>query len=276
MPRLTLIGAGRLAKGLGRLWSLSGTLRIVDVLSCHAQTSEAAVDSIGGGRPLTDYRLLEPADLFLIATPDRALSQAVAELAKTGLVDSNAIVFHCSGAESSALLGPARGCGASVASVHPIMSFTDKPLSAAEFAGVMCAIEGDERAVRATSQAFSAIGGRVVRIEPDQKILYHAGAVMGSNYLVTLLARALEVYDLAGIDRALGLAMLGPLARQTLENLLRDGPQAALSGPIVRGDAELVQRQYAALKSADVQLASLYRAFAAETARLAGRPDPLE
>jgi predicted short-subunit dehydrogenase-like oxidoreductase (DUF2520 family) len=99
---------------------------------------------------------------------------------------------------------------------------------------------------------------------------------MGSNYLVTLLARALEVYDLAGIDRALGLVMLGPLARQTLENLLQHGPQAALSGPIVRGDAELVQRQYAALQSADPQLASLYRAFAAETARLAGRPDPLE
>lgn len=276
IERITIIGSGRLAVGLGRLWASAGILRVADVLGRSAASAERAVEAIGAGRAVSDYARLGPADLFLIATPDRALYEASAALAASGVLNSGSIVFHCSGAATRAELAPAGASGAALASAHPVMSFSQTPVSAAAFVGVVCAIEGEPRAAALVSRIFAALGARTVGIEPEQKMLYHAAAVFGSNYLVTLLSLALRSYGLAGIEPELGLTMLGPLVRQTLENVLTSGPEAALTGPLARGDLEFVREQYRALKARDSTLAAVYRQLAAQTARLAGRADPLD
>jgi predicted short-subunit dehydrogenase-like oxidoreductase (DUF2520 family) len=271
---ITLIGAGRLATSLGHLWQHAHVLGIRDVLGRSAAASERAVAAIGAGRAVNDYAMLGPADLFLIATPDGAIARATDELLATGLIDAGSVVFHCSGAESSGLLSAARDRGAAVASAHPLTSFTGI-VPPGRFAGVVCAIEGDLGATRVVSDLFSAIGGRPITLETAQKILYHAAAVFGSNYLVTLVQVALDTLGLAGIEPAVGLAMLAPLLRQTVDGVCAHGPHAALTGPIARGDAALVVRQYAALEAADAPIAALYRTLARRTAILADRADPL-
>jgi predicted short-subunit dehydrogenase-like oxidoreductase (DUF2520 family) len=271
---ITFIGAGRLATSLGRLWHQQGVLTIGDVFGRSRAASMRAVAAIGTGHAVDDFADLKAADLFLIATPDRAVVSATKELLETGLVDSNTIVFHCSGAESSRLLDAARSRGAAVASAHPLTSFSGRLLSAKEFAGVFCAIEGDAAATAAIARIFSAIGARLINITAEQKFLYHAAAVLGSNYLVTLIQVALDGFALAGIESAVGLAMLEPLVRQTVDNVFLREPRAALTGPIARGDLELVRRQYRSLEVASPSIAAIYRILGKRTAQLAGIIDP--
>jgi predicted short-subunit dehydrogenase-like oxidoreductase (DUF2520 family) len=271
---ITFIGAGRLAMSLGRLWHQGHVLTIGDVFGRSRTASTRAVAAIGAGHAVDNFADLGAADLFLIATPDRAVVSATEQLLGTGVVNSNSVVFHCSGAESSHLLDAARSRGAAVASAHPLTSFSDQLLSAGAFAGVFCAIEGDPAATAGIAEIFSAIGARPINITAEQKILYHAAAVFGSNYLVTLLQLALDGFALAGIEAAVGLAMLEPLVRQTVDNVFLREPRAALTGPIARGDLELVRRQYLSLEAANPSIAAIYRILGERTAQLAGCVNP--
>lgn len=271
-----MIGGGRLATSLGRLWLNSGLLNIQDVLCRSLNHSQRAVRLIGAGRPLTEFKDLRRADLFLISTPDGAISSAAEQLTAGGCVDESCIVFHCSGAESSELLAPARRVGAAVASAHPLMTFSEQLITLEQFAGSYCAIEGDSSASRLLHELFSQIGATTIELSTDQKTLYHASAIFASNYLMTLLQVAIDIQGMLGIRSDVSLKMIAPLARRSLENAFAGGPRSALTGPIVRGDIELVKRQFGALSALDHRIGELYRTLADHTARVAGVPNPLQ
>ena len=273
---ITVIGGGRLATSLVSLWLNRGLLNVQDVLCRSLNHSQHAVRLIGAGRPLTEFKDLRRADLFLISTPDGAISSAAEQLTASGCVDESCIVFHCSGAESSELLAPARRVGAAVASAHPLMTFSGQLITLEQFAGSYCAIEGDSSASRILHELFSKIGATTIELSTDQKALYHASAIFASNYVTTLLQTAIDIQGMLGISPDVSLKMLAPLLRRSLDNAFVEGPRSALTGPIVRGDAELVKREFAALMAKDQRIAELYRTLAAHTARLAGVPNPLQ
>lgn len=125
---MTIIGGGRLAASLGRLWSSGGILSVRDVLCRSLSDSSRAVSLIGAGRAVTKFEDLRRADLFLISTPDGAIASAAGQLIAAGFVDESSVLFHCSGAESSELLAPARRVGAAIASAHPLMTFSTQPI----------------------------------------------------------------------------------------------------------------------------------------------------
>jgi predicted short-subunit dehydrogenase-like oxidoreductase (DUF2520 family) len=108
-------------------------------------------------------------------------------------------------------------------------------------------------------------------IQPDRWALYHAAAVVASNYQVTLLDAALEILEQTGVARREGLAALAPIARATLENVLSLGPQDALTGPISRGDVESVRRNLEALNAVSTWTRELYRAAGRRTLPIAQR-----
>jgi predicted short-subunit dehydrogenase-like oxidoreductase (DUF2520 family) len=152
-----------------------------------------------------------------------------------------------------------------------VRSFADPASVARDFAGTWCGIEGDPRALALLEPALAAIGARTVAIDPAAKTVYHAASVFASNYLVTVLDAALRAYQAAGIPEPVARELARPLAIETLENVFRLGPRAALSGPIARGDVATVARQQAALDGWDPATGSLYRALAEATTSLAGR-----
>ena len=225
---------------------------------------------------MTEFKDLRRADSFLISTPDGAISSAAEQLTAGGCVDESCIVFHCSGAESSELLAPARRVGAAVASAHPLMTFSEQLITLEQFAGSYCAIEGDSSASRLLHELFSQIGATTIELSTDQKKLYHASAIFASNYVMTLLQTAIDIQGMLGIRSDVSLKMIAPLARRSLDNAFAGGPRSALTGPIVRGDIELVRRQFAALLAKDPRVAELYRALAAHTAQVVGVPNPLQ
>lgn len=267
---LTLIGAGHLARTLGRVLSHAGVFRIGQVRSRTQASAAAAVAFIGAGEALAPSARLHPAGAYLLAVPDDQIAAACAALAQEVALEG-ALVFHCSGAKSSAELAVARAAGASVASIHPVRSFADPESVARQFAGTWCAAEGDAAALAVLDPAFAAAGAQLVRVDPAAKAVYHAACVFASNYLVTTMDAALRAFQAAGIDEKVARELAAPLAGETLANVLRMGAPAALSGPIARGDSATVATQQAAVQAWDAPTGRLYAELAEATGLLARR-----
>jgi predicted short-subunit dehydrogenase-like oxidoreductase (DUF2520 family) len=270
---LTIIGSGHVARTLGRLWHRESIVEMRDVLSRTASSARTACDFIGDGRPLDNYADLGIVDMTLIATPDDQIAGCCERLAASGVIRPGAVVFHCSGSLSSAVLAPAASCGALTASVHPVRSFASPEQVASSFAGTWCGVEGDPGALAVLRPLFTGIGAQLVDIDPAAKTVYHAAAVFACNYLVTLLDVAVQAYAHAGIPQDVALQMMAPLVQKTVEQALAAGPVAALSGPIARGDMATVERQQAALTAWDADKGALYALLARETMALALRRD---
>ena len=245
------------------------------ILTRHPASAAEAAHFIGGGLPITDPEALLPADVFMLAVPDAELAAAAERLAHSHVLDDRTTVFHCSGAQSSALLAACAAQGAHIASVHPLLSFADPAAVVRDF-HCHCSIEGDPGAVSMLSLAFSHIGAEIVQIPTEAKLRYHAAAVIASNYLVTLTEQALQVIEGAGLTRAQGRELLLPLMRQTLGNLERMEPRDALTGPAARGDWALVEAQGHTLAEIDAHLGRFYKMLAKASARLAGRQHPFK
>ncbi len=273
---LSIIGAGKLGQTLGRLWSSQGIFRLQDVLNQSLPSAQRAVAFIGAGRAIGAWTELRPADIYLIATPDDRIAASCDALTQAGLLRAGSTVFHCSGALPSSALQAAGARGAAVASVHPIRSFAAPAEVVRTFAGTWCGMEGDARALELLAPAFAAIGARTAQIDAGAKIHYHAAAVFACNYLVTLLDVAQQSYMRAGIHPDTALEMMEPLVRETVENVFRLGPAAALTGPVARGDMATAERQRQAVAAAEPAHGELYAQFMQLTRALAARRPPLE
>jgi predicted short-subunit dehydrogenase-like oxidoreductase (DUF2520 family) len=135
----------------------------------------------------------------------------------------------------------------------------------ATFAGAGAAVAGTTPRALATARALAAnLGLRAAAIADEDRAAYHAAASVASNFLVALESAAEELLATAGAPREL----LVPLVRATVDNWAAQG-DAALTGPIARGDAETVARQRAAIADRAPHLLALYDALAAQTRRVA-------
>jgi predicted short-subunit dehydrogenase-like oxidoreductase (DUF2520 family) len=185
-------------------------------------------------------------------------------------------VFHCSGAWSSGELAPAVACGAAVASIHPLKTFADAATAVATFAGTPCGAEGDAAALVILKPAFEAIGAQLFELDAAMKTAYHAASVLVCNDLTALIEAGTQAYALAGITPNNARRLMAPLVRETLDNIFNLGTARALTGPVMRGDLEVVRKQLAALTNAAPQVAAVYRSLgliAVELARKSGDAD---
>ena len=268
---LNIVGAGRLGQTLGRLFAQADVFEVRGVLNRSRASAQAAVAFIGAGTPVDEPQALPSADVTLIATSDGAIAEATRELVRTGAIGRGATVLHCSGALSSEVLQVAREVGAHVASIHPLMTFPDPARAVERFAGTYCAAEGDPAALDRLLPCFTAIGGVPFAIRPDGKAAYHAGAMLACGSLVTLIEAGLRCFAAAGVEREIALRALAPLVEATIAGVLRDGPVAALTGPIARGDDAVVAKHLELLEPLDATLGPLYRAIGRLTLELAQR-----
>lgn len=158
--------------------------------------------------------------------------------------------------------------------MHPLRPFP-RVLPADAFAGIYFAVDATTEPLLARLEELARRLGGIPRRVPDgERILYHAGAVLGANYLVALAGQAVAALEQAGWPPEEALAALLPLMRGALDDLGEQGLPSALTGPIRRGDATTVRRQAAALAETSApNLARVYRIVglaALELARRAG------
>jgi predicted short-subunit dehydrogenase-like oxidoreductase (DUF2520 family) len=271
MLSLNIIGAGKVGKVLGRLFVQHQVFQIKQIVCRSGLTSEQAVAFIGAGTATSNFAELVRADVTMLTVPDDQIAHVCQELTGLGLITSGSIIFHCSGAKASTELIAASETGAALASVHPVCSFADPARLVMNFSDTICSLEGDETALQVLTPALQAIQAKVVQINAANKLLYHAGSVFASNYLVTLMETALQTYQAAGIPADVARAMAEPLAKQSLENVFELGTITALTGPIARGDRAIVEKQVEVVRAWNANAGNLYSAFTPLTVALAAR-----
>jgi predicted short-subunit dehydrogenase-like oxidoreductase (DUF2520 family) len=170
------------------------------------------------------------------------------------------------------VLSPLRKLGVSVASLHPVKSFSEDPRASADLAGTVATIEGDAPAVETLERLALALGMKTVRLESDRKPLYHAAACIASNYMVTLFSLSLALMESCGMEESIARAALSQLVRGTAQNLTDHPPGHALTGPIARGDVQTIRGHIEALRSLEGRGAeSVYRVLGLQTVDLAER-----
>jgi predicted short-subunit dehydrogenase-like oxidoreductase (DUF2520 family) len=262
-PPTVIVGRGRLGRALATALDLVG--RPPSVVGGRE----------GAARPdivLSAVRQAGPGAVLLLAVRDDTLGSLAAVLAREpSVVPSGTTALHHSGALGLEALGPLSARGFSVGSCHPLQTFTGSPEDAGRFEGIAFAIDGKGSGLAAAELLAHALGGSPVLVAPGARGLYHLAASLGANGLTGLVAASRDALAAAGLDPGKALEALGPLLRSALEEALRLGPEAALTGPVARGDDATLERHRRALLAWDASRAALLEALLREQRRLASR-----
>jgi predicted short-subunit dehydrogenase-like oxidoreductase (DUF2520 family) len=259
-----IAGAGRVAQALGRLLYSQGE-PVAFVASRSIERARAAAAFIGPRVQAVSYSELARHTLrILIAVPDDAIESVAVELNL-----QFGIVLHTSGARGSEALQVLACRGVHCGSIHPLQTISDPESGASVLRGAAFAVSGDAPALAWAEQIVHAANGTILRIPAERRPLYHAAAVLASNYLTALLSAAQSLMIAADVDPDEALQALGPIARTSLDNTLRQGPTAALTGPIERGDLATIASHLMALKEFSGPIPLLYKAAGLQTLELA-------
>jgi predicted short-subunit dehydrogenase-like oxidoreductase (DUF2520 family) len=257
-----VVGTGRVGAVLGAALARSGH-RVVAAYAVSVASRQRAHALLPAVPLVTPAEVFEHADLVLLAVPDDALPGLVDGLAETGAIRSGQLVAHTSGRYGTAALDPATRAGALPLALHPAMTFTGTALDIERLAGATFGVTAPEPLWPVAEALVVEMGAEPVRIAEEQRTLYHAALAHASNHLVTLVADAMDLLRAAGVpepDR-----MLSPLLSATLDNALRQG-DAALTGPVARGDAGTVAGHVAEIERVAPEAVAAYVALARRTA----------
>lgn len=249
---IAIIGGGRMGRGLARALADAGER--VELWSRR----EASTDREGPADVVSN------AATILLAVPDGVIAQIAAGIAAQ--VGADQVVLHLSGMHDRGVLAPLSRRGAACGSLHPLQTVPDPATAAERWRGAYAAVEGDERAVLEAERLARLLAMTPVRLPSGAKVLYHAGAVLASNYVVTLAAIAARLAEQAGLQAVLAAQIYRPLLAGAVANLAQASPADALTGPIRRGDRDTVAAHLAALGAEERRL---YAVLGLETLRLA-------
>ena len=205
-------------------------------------------------RPLEEW--IGEADLVFITTQDGMIRPVAEFLTQNGLYKEGQIWIHCSGSASSRIMQVNEDLPINYLSLHPLQAFAGIDQAVELIPGTHFGIEGD--AIQTGLEIVTQLGGIPHQLDPKQKPLYHAGAVVASNYLVTLAGLAVQLFEEAGIDKKEALESLLPLMKGTLQNLEKVGLPQALTGPIARGDVDVIREH---LEHMPEEIDPVYRAL---------------
>ncbi len=215
--------------------------------------------------------LAQAVDLLFITTGDSEIKRVCDILAENRAFRAGQTVVHMSGALSSSVLQSAGDQGCHIYSLHPIQSFADIHKAVSELTHTVFSIEGVRGKHTVLEELLKETGNRCFHIKPDDKVLYHAAACIFSNYMTTLLEEGLQYLQHIGINAKEGMAAMLPLIAGTLSNIENLHTDAALTGPIARGDADTVKSHLDAIACKLPDKLPLYLQMAEGTLALASR-----
>jgi predicted short-subunit dehydrogenase-like oxidoreductase (DUF2520 family) len=263
--KLGFIGAGTVGTALSI--SLSNKGYPVVAISSRSQTSARNLaQAISGCLPVgSNQDVADSAELVFITTPDDAIAPVVSQIQW----HKGQSVVHCSGADSTDILEPARKLGACVGVFHPLQTFANVRQAIENMPGSTFALEAEEPLLTTLKDMATALGGYWIELKASNKVVYHASAVIACNYLVTLVKLATDLWQTFGIPRHQAIQLLLPLIRGTIHNIDTIGIPQCLTGPIARGDTGTIRKHLDALQKVAPSLLSTYRELGRQTIPIA-------
>jgi predicted short-subunit dehydrogenase-like oxidoreductase (DUF2520 family) len=260
-----VVGAGRVGAVLGAALNAAGH-HVVAAAAVSAASRERAARLLPEAEILpADDVARKATDLLLLAVPDDALTGVVAGLAATKALRAGQIVAHTSGAHGLSVFG----AGVNGVALHPAMTFTGTGADLDRLPGIAWGVTTPDRAF--ATRLVADLGGVPEWIAEDARPVYHAALTHGANHLVTLVNEAADLLRAAGVDRP--ERVLSPLLHAALDNALRLG-DAALTGPVSRGDAGTVGKHLDRMPSDAIPAYLALARRTADRAIAAGRLRP--
>jgi predicted short-subunit dehydrogenase-like oxidoreductase (DUF2520 family) len=239
-----IVGTGRVGTALGAALARAG--HTVTAIAAVSDASRKRASEHFPGAVVTDPAgVVSHADLALLTVPDDVLPALVAGLAATGAPVAGRMLAHASGRHGIAVLEPARG--ALPMALHPVMTFTGRAEDADRMKGICFGVTAPDLLRPAAEALVLEMGGEPVFIAEEHRDLYHAALANAANHLNALVGASGDLLAAAGVPDP--PRMLGPLLSAALDNALRLG-DAALTGPVARGDADTVAAHVAAIRAA--------------------------
>ncbi len=261
MLKLGFIGAGTVGTALAIRLNDRG-YQVVAVSSRSQSSAEKLAQAINGCRAVnTSQAVADAADLIFITTPDGAIAPVASEV--KWHAEQN--VVHCSGADSTDILKPARKSGAQVGAFHPLQTFASVKQAIDNISGSTFAIEAEEPLLTSLKDMTTALNGHWIELKAGDKVVYHAAAVIACNYLVTLVKLATDLWQTFGVPTQQASQTLLPLLRGTINNIENVGIPQCLTGPIARGDTGTIKKHLNALQKIAPAVLSTYRELGRQT-----------
>ena len=266
MLKIGIIGAGSVGSALAIKLAENG-YEIVAVSSRTPAGAEKLAQTIKGCHAAvgTNQMVADMAEIVFITTPDTVIP----EVAATIQWHKGQSVVHCSGADSTEILQPARQRGAIIGVFHPLQTLASVKQAISNIPGSTFAIEAEEPLLTTLKEMAESLHCRWIELKAENKVVYHAAAVIASNYLVTLVKLADDLWETFGIPREQATQALLPLLKGTLNNIESVGIPQALTGPIARGDIDTVKKHITALQKEAPDALSTYCELGLQTIPIA-------
>ncbi|WP_052337028.1 Rossmann-like and DUF2520 domain-containing protein [Nocardioides alkalitolerans] len=266
--RIGIVGAGRVGAVLGRALADAGheIVAVAGESDASVRRADALLPGVPRDKPSAVARAC---DVLLLTVPDDMLVNVASMLAASGSLRPGQHVVHTSGAHGLAALASVVETGAVPVALHPAMTFTGTATDLPRVGGCAYGVTAAPAGQALADRLVADLGGRTVRVAEDRRALYHAALAHGSNHLVTLVAEAMEMLAaVAPEGESAGSAdpadVLRPLLAAALDNALRSG-DAALTGPVVRGDVGTVEAHLGEIAAEAPQALGSYVALARAT-----------
>jgi predicted short-subunit dehydrogenase-like oxidoreductase (DUF2520 family) len=259
--RVGVVGAGRVGAVLAAALEAAGHTVVAAAGESDASRARIA-DLLPRARVAKPTEVARSCDLLLLTVPDDMLANVVTVLSDSGALRAGQLVVHTSGRHGLGVLDPAARVGARTAAMHPAMTFTGTAIDLDRLAGCVFGLTAPAAERAAVEGLVADLRGRAMWVPEEMRTLYHSGLAHGANHLVTLVSQAMELLAAAGADDPAGT--LRPLLTAALDNALDQG-DAALTGPIVRGDVGTVRAHLADIEANAPHTLPSYVALARDT-----------
>lgn len=254
-----IIGAGKVGQQLTYTLIQEVEFLLGSVYDIQHTRSKNLVSKHHQGTVVKSLTQLSEADITFVLTPDVAIVEIVKLLSARKKRENIGVIVHFSGAQNSEILSPLKKKGWCIAALHPLRAFAEGVIEEKIFDGSYCVLEGDTEACEFLNATFSHLGAKIVSLSLLHKIHYHTAATIASNYLVATLHAAEQLMESCGFEPTDAKAMIESIATTTLLNITQaTSIPAALTGPLARGDIEIVAEHLKQIQ--DPLIKALYQA----------------
>lgn len=264
---VAIIGAGRVGSAFA-LALKKRKVRIVSVVDKNLIKAKKLASSLKSDHFTSEIsNIPEETNLFIIAVQDRFIKKVSSKLSQSFQDLKGKFAFHTSGALTSEELSDLKNSGCTVFSLHPNFSFASEKRENKfiNFDKCVFAIESDSKIAKKFAIDFcKMMEWDYLIINKNQKPVYHALAVILSNYTVTQFYQIEKHLGKKAVNSYLNLLL------STIQNIQNSGVKNALTGPVIRGDVETVIKNIQSLKNLNSELKTIYKSFGILTLELIG------
>jgi len=240
VKQFAIIGTGVVGTALAVLLKSKG-LNCVGVNTRSRKSYDRFCHYLPNTPHLDLEKIAAEAELIFITTQDDAIESVAGQLSRLGIQKEKQFWIHCSGSLPSTIMCLEESLPVGYLSIHPLRAFATIEGAVKTMEGTHFGLEGNSEESRDLGrQLIEILGGIPHLIDPAKKNVYHAGAVVASNYLVSLAFLAVKLLESAGIGQREALEALLPLMAGSYQNIVDVGLYEALTGPIARGDSEVI------------------------------------